>query len=765
MTKNIFSAPGDKPKKVRFDQPGIELLPVCDRFAGHALPSSIYTDFLIIPASLSVAESLAIIRIRNKRAVVIHRQVKGTPLHHLFLCLAIEHALRNKNPDEVIEAALNLHEIGGTPVLSAALAKKQLREGSAVHQPTVIIDDGNVVGYFGLTQYLAAGKKITPGLKEKKSDPIDWKPITTEIKIKTGGTGESLSFGKHGGALPSDHSFKDIKIDRPVIETTLDKYDCKKKITRRGRSFSGRIDDVLIQKDIRIEAASASPAIEAPCHFAAQMPEDVEIGKIQQVQATISRDVIEHVTDMISDTGIVMLPASPDQTVTVRLVPKKNFTVIGDFRADVKVPQPGTPAVTLFFEVKPTSPGDGELWIAFCQGPVSLVTLKLKPQIVAEQSIAGTEALQAETSVTMPAYVPAWVNTLWVYLEDNNGKKRYRYSLLCNSIGVDQEYESPEFSPDMMTVMKPYTAFFDEVDVGTKADFNQLQLQLRSIGARLFQTLFPRDLQSVFWENRDKIRHLKLYCEEPYIPWEMLHVCEPGKPLPAETKFLGQMGLVRWLHGHAAPVRLRVRPGRAWYVTPSYPGNELESAKQEGKLLKSLFDAKPVKPATRPEVTKLLSAEGPFDLFHFAGHGEASEEQITDCRIELEPAGPNASSMLRDLTPDIISGLCQLKAEDGTRPIIVINSCQTGKTGHYITGISGFAPAFLEREAGVFVGALWKIGDRPALTFIKAFYEALHAGKTVAEAANIGREKAYASGDVTYLAYVVYADPFAHLVQ
>jgi len=356
------------------------------------------------------------------------------------------------------------------------------------------------------------------------------------------------------------------------------------------------------------------------------------------------------------------------------------------------------------------------------------------------------------------------VNTLWVYLSESNGKKRYRYCLLCNSIGVDQEYESPEFSGDMMTVMKPYMALFDEVETQTKTDFNQLQLQLRSIGAKLFQTLFPRDLQSIFWENRDKIKHLKLYCEEPYIPWEMLHVCEPGKPLPAETKFLGQMGLVRWLHGHTAPTELRVRPGRAWYVTPSYPGNELESAKQEGQLLKSLFDAKPVQPATRPEVTNLLSAEGPFDLFHFAGHGEASEEEISKCRIELEPAGDNANSLLRDLTPDIVLGLCQLKAEDGTRPIVVINSYQTGKTGHHLTGLAGFAPAFLEREAGAFIGALWKVGDQPALSFIKAFYEALRDGKTIAEAANAGREKAYQSGDATYLAYVVYADPFAHLV-
>jgi len=95
---------------------------------------------------------------------------------------------------------------------------------------------------------------------------------------------------------------------------------------------------------------------------------------------------------------------------------------------------------------------------------------------------------------------------------------------------------------------------------------------------------------------------------------------------------------------------------------------------------------------------------------------------------------------------------------------VVLNSCRAGKTGYQLTGLGGFAPAFLEREAAVFVGALWMIGDAPALTFVQAFYQALCSGKVVAEAVSAGREAAFKAGDATYLAYVVYADPFARLV-
>jgi len=447
-----------------------------------------------------------------------------------------------------------------------------------------------------------------------------------------------------------------------------------------------------------------------------------------------------------------------------RLIPKKNIAVIGQARADVSAPLPGEPSCTLFFEVQSGSPGACELWVAFCRGPLSLVTLKLKPQTVAGKPQEEGARLRAGSEATPPPGPPARINIMRVYLGENGGKIRYRYTLWLDALGVDQEYESPEFAGDIETILQPYMNLFDQVETADKTDFEQLQIELRSIGARLFQTLFPSDLQSVFWENRDRITHLKLYCEEPYIPWEILHVCEPGKSLPSETRFLGQMGLVRWLYGHTAPTELRVRPGRAWYVAPSYPGHELASAKKEGILLKKLFDAKPVTPATRPEVTKLLGAEGPFELFHFAGHGEASETAITEGRLELDPAGADQGGRLRDLTPDIVAGLCRLKAQDGTRPIVVLNSCRAGKTGYQLTGLGGFAPAFLEREAAVFVGALWMIGDAPALTFVQAFYQALCSGKVVAEAVSAGREAAFKAGDATYLAYVVYADPFARLV-
>ncbi|MBU4317390.1 MAG: CHAT domain-containing protein [Proteobacteria bacterium] len=751
-----------------------------DRFASSSLPSGIQTEFILIPGILSVGEALTIIQSRQKKSVVIHHWVNNTRMYYLFLFSRIQDLLMNHRLEEVVAVALALNENNHSMAISASECVKRLREDIAFYQPAVVVDHGTVVGYIEPDQgpakmedpdEMALTMEPEYDLEEMddasepftliKMDGLDFEKTSDPVDISRSGERENVSFEKPHKTGPKGRYIKDIKFDPSTMVKGLDKIEIKKKGPRSGIP---RPAGATRKPEAPTSATRVYLDSNPLCHFAALMPEEVAAGHMQPVEVTLSREEIELVNSKTSQKSDHPVSVSPDQKITVRLIPKRNLTVIGDSRADVDVPIPGMPAVTLFFDVMGGSCGEGELWVAFCQGPLSLLTLKLNPRIVEEPTAAGKESIQARTSATPSSGPPSRLNTMWVYHEENSGKTRYRYCLWMDDMDIDQEYESPEFTGDVLTILQPYMSLFDEVETETRTDFHQLQIQLRSIGAKLFQTLFPKDLQRVFWENRDKIKHLKLYCEEPYIPWEILHVCEPGKPLPAETKFLGQMGLVRWLHGHTAPTQLRIRPGRAWYVTPSYPGNELESAKQEGKLLKRLFGAKPVKPATRPEVTKLLSAEGPFDLFHFAGHGEASEARITDCRIELEAAGANANSLLKDLTPDIVSGLCQLKGQDGTRPIVVLNSCRAGKMGYQITGLGGFAPAFLEREAGVFIGALWMIGDQPALTFIKGFYEALREGKMVSEAVTAGREKAYASGDATYLAYVVYADPFAHLV-
>ena len=78
-----------------------------------------------------------------------------------------------------------------------------------------------------------------------------------------------------------------------------------------------------------------------------------------------------------------------------------------------------------------------------------------------------------------------------------------------------------------------------------------------------------------------------------------------------------------------------------------------------------------------------------------------------------------------------------------------------------LTGMGGWASRFLKAGAGGFLGAYWSIYDEPALNFAKAFYDRLFAGDPVGKAAREARLAIKGTGDPTWLAYTVFADPMA----
>jgi CHAT domain-containing protein len=77
--------------------------------------------------------------------------------------------------------------------------------------------------------------------------------------------------------------------------------------------------------------------------------------------------------------------------------------------------------------------------------------------------------------------------------------------------------------------------------------------------------------------------------------------------------------------------------------------------------------------------------------------------------------------------------------------------------------MGGFARAFIDAGAGVFVGTLWSVGDSPARDFTEEFYKQLKAKKKLLTAVKKARQAAKVAGDATWLAYVVYGDPHAKL--
>ncbi|HYR09081.1 MAG TPA: CHAT domain-containing protein, partial [Longimicrobium sp.] len=113
------------------------------------------------------------------------------------------------------------------------------------------------------------------------------------------------------------------------------------------------------------------------------------------------------------------------------------------------------------------------------------------------------------------------------------------------------------------------------------------------------------------------------------------------------------------------------------------------------------------------------------------------------------------------LSPESISG--RVRNLGKAAPVVFLNACQVGRGGHSLVDVGGFARRFVGAGAAAFVGAYWSVYDEPASAFAIALYDRLLAGEPFGAAALAARRSVRADGDPTWLAYTVYADPFATL--
>jgi CHAT domain-containing protein len=156
-------------------------------------------------------------------------------------------------------------------------------------------------------------------------------------------------------------------------------------------------------------------------------------------------------------------------------------------------------------------------------------------------------------------------------------------------------------------------------------------------------------------------------------------------------------------------------------------------------------------PATFLDVQAAL-ASGTYDAWHFSGHGAFRNEPIPERSAMILQGGDK-------LTPEDLSG--RVANLGKPHPLVFLNACQIGQSGMSLTGMGGWASRFLRAGAGGFLGAYWSIYDQPALNFAKAFYTRLFAGDPIGKAARDARLDVRGSGDPTWLAYTVFADPLA----
>jgi hypothetical protein len=492
----------------------------------------------------------------------------------------------------------------------------------------------------------------------------------------------------------------------------------------------------------------------------ASMDHDILILEKNEVEVTISLKELKKNLKKASASALGLIDKEKKITICIR--PILNIKVWGEAR-QVKDPPTVSKPVKLKFLVSATHEGICHLSVDVWQGQVAICTLALSTNCVKKKK--NFKKIRPSATANPPISFPQPIIQLKIFNRENGRNWYYDYELTDPEKGITDLYS---LRPSNTNRDKFISSLYNEIENlwNTSAgDSKQFQKELRNYGATLFIQLFPNELQQYFYENVDRIKLMQLFSTEPFIPWELLVVRNPDmkKPLSNNDKFLGELGLTRWLHGPAITNTLVVRKKQARYIIPQYanPDYVLPGSMDEVSYLEKNFAAKAIAPDPL-KVDAFLRKPGSFDLLHFCCHGTAETKNIMASKLMLMEKANNGQPTF--LTQTSIEQ-CGTISDGKIKPIVVLNACQSGRLGKTLTSYGGFANAFLNAGAGAFVGTLWSIEDASAVTFISTLYDELRKGNTLSQATVLARKEAAKKGDATWIAYVIYGSPFAVMQQ
>jgi len=515
--------------------------------------------------------------------------------------------------------------------------------------------------------------------------------------------------------------------------------------------------------------SATTPAAPEPetvwCHMHALMPEEVKVGSTASLEVTLSRDLIARETG-ISGAGEV----APDRALIIQVLARKHCDVVGSDRIELAVPDAGD-EIPVIFDIKALHAGVGEIDIFARQGNQPIITLKLRPRFIQRTATPSTRTAAVTGTLQPVAYKQELPDILYIYDVQVGQQRILEFNFQARNLGVQGRYRSEPFKTDdarQAYISNLYTEI-EEFWADDENDYDSFMQHLMARGANLFDKLVPKEVQALLWNARDEIKGIQVYSDDPFIPWELLYLKQPGKPAKADSCFLVEKGLFRWVSNtRYAPTRIRLRGGAFKHIIPKYPsasGYALAGAQAERMMLESEFSAKTIT-ATSKAVKQALVKPEENDILHFACHGLAESSSIWNSGLLMKGKMVGGSYVQDDLSYEWTSMFADLHSLEASGPLVFLNACQSGRQGYNLTGTGGFAQAFINAGASAFIGSHWSVGDQPALEFSETFYrELIENGHTIMDAVSKARTAAKNKQEVTWLAYAVYADPYARIVH
>ncbi|MGW9586102.1 CHAT domain-containing protein [Microbacterium sp. NPDC055455] len=516
----------------------------------------------------------------------------------------------------------------------------------------------------------------------------------------------------------------------------------------------------------------------------------------EPVPAFVDAEVPAQVVEGVAFDAVVRL--SLTELAPTRGTSRKKATARFDPSRDIEVGvqlrgfafADGTPAVVtttlpssadeprrLVFRLVPEEPGRGHITVTFTQPPgvtplaVLAVSAAILPADEAPDDPAPDPRL-VEASVAVPPREIADLPTIAVDETISRGRSELA---ITAKIGrtvkrhVVRLDDKPAYVEGVYAELaRIRREFVAEAEDDPDEAAETVRREVRSLGARIAEELLGDEINELLWRKRRRLSQVVLQTSgELDIPWEIVHLVPVGTQRPDPDRyFLGDLGLMRWMYGTPRPTVVPVDAGRVLAIAPEYvnPDYRLPRAGEEVSALGTLLATAPRSASDPAQLRDAIT--GGFDLLHFAGHGRWRDaaplgQEIAFATWSEDDDGSGAytdSDARRDLPePDGVQATA-------SAPFVFLSACDVGRLRSGATGLGGFAEAFLRGGVGVFIGCSWAVRDDVTAAFVRTFYEqTLREHATLGEAVLAARRAAREAGDLTSLAFTVFADPRARL--
>lgn len=446
----------------------------------------------------------------------------------------------------------------------------------------------------------------------------------------------------------------------------------------------------------------------------------------------------------------IPIAAETGDVIDIVVSPRGGFVVEGSPDGRLQVTDEAEP-LPIQIKLRATQLGPGRITIYAFRDGAALGSLTISPKVVALGTPTGDRT--RETGRLGDARPAEADLVLFIFEQRNKDDERelqFRLTAKNRKLGLNLKRFGPvtlEGSPGAY-----FTDIFGEIGqmrVDTRRLRDLAAERLTALGAHLFSTLFPSDLQVLLWGLREQITTVLIQSDEAWVPWEMCRLMGERDGRIVEGPFFCEaFEVTRWVPGEPLAERLTMK--KIGLIVP--PDSNLSEAPAEAVMVHGLASStRSVTdiPPTYSDVRQALS-DAVYDGIHFVGHG-AFPDPSNPSKAEISLSG---NQKLRPT--DLAGAVANLGLQ---KPLVFFNACQAGRGAMSLTGVGGWATAMVKAGAGAFVGTHWEVTDSLAVTFAEHFYNALVDGDGVAAATRKARLAIRGTGDPTWLAYTVFAEP------